>query len=137
MVNSEYASERTLADLTNIRNHFLALQTLLLAMERSAFEREFGKTSSGEMLRLVIEDPRFAWLRPISRLIVQIDELLEADEPLTRAAARQLVKTSASTLKPRETDFMERHLAALQEPEVIFAHRDTQAAILRAQSNLG
>ena len=42
-------------------------------------ERDFGRLTSGELLQLVINHAQFAWLRLISALVVQIDEMLDAD----------------------------------------------------------
>ena len=35
--------------------------------------------SGHELLRAILNDPQFAWLRPVSELIVRIDETLEND----------------------------------------------------------
>ena len=54
----------------------------LLEDARIRYEREQGRIEgSGALLRLVLNDPWFAWLHPLSGLVVQIDELLAADEP--------------------------------------------------------
>ena len=35
------------------------------------------------LLQLVINDPWFAWLHPLSELVVRIDETIEPDSPAT------------------------------------------------------
>ena len=81
-------SESTLPDATlrhlgKLRNKLLHLHKILLEMERADFERVSGRLTSGELLQLVINHPQFAWLRMISALVVQIDEMLDAEEPAT------------------------------------------------------
>src|SRR5687768_4258510 len=69
--------------LENLHRALLRLHKILLDDERSAYEREHGRTSAGDMLQLVLNHQQFAWLRTISELIVRTDELLELDEPPT------------------------------------------------------
>ena len=50
----------------------------MIAVVRIEYEREHGRVaSSGDLLQLVAFDPTFAWLHPLSELIVQLDELVE------------------------------------------------------------
>src|SRR6266852_2386454 len=75
--------ETTLRHLLELRTRMLHLHKILLEMERADFERGSGRLTGGELLQLVINHPRFAWLRQISALVVQIDETLDAKEPAT------------------------------------------------------
>jgi hypothetical protein len=67
-------------------------------------------------LRLVIDHPRFAWLRIISALVVQIDETLGADQP---ASAADMVNLIASTrqlfMESGDQEFQQKYHAALQQ----------------------
>src|SRR2546421_9955758 len=72
-----------------------ALRQVLRTMEqatRASYEQKNGPAGEpGEMLRLLTEHPHFAWLHPMSELIVDLDSLL-AQEILpsgTVAAVRQ------------------------------------------------
>lgn len=65
-----------LANLRELRNRLLHLHKMLLDMERQRFERKSGRVTPGELLQLVLNDPQFAWLRIISALVVEIDEVL-------------------------------------------------------------
>ena len=72
--------------VTEVRKAVLGLHKALLESERASYERIFGKIgSSYQFLQSVTTDPWFAWLRPVTQLIVVMDELLEAKEPLTAA----------------------------------------------------
>ncbi|MGN6733126.1 MAG: hypothetical protein ACTHMB_14335, partial [Candidatus Binatia bacterium] len=69
-------------------------------------------------------DPFFAWLRPISQLIVAIDETLDAKE-LTHADVDAVMAQSVFLLVPATTggEFGERYVAALQrDPRVVLTH---------------
>ena len=66
-------SERHL--LADLRRNLLHLHKTLLDWERAAYDRVHGRTAPGELLRVVMTDPQFAWLRPLSELIARIDDL--------------------------------------------------------------
>ena len=113
--------------LRAISRALVRLHKALLDHERVQFERVRGRIeSSGEFLQLVLHDDWFAYLRPLSALVVQIDELLDAEEA-TKEDAGALIGQARTMLKPSETgsEFERRYYAAIQsDPEVIFAQRD-------------
>lgn len=67
--------------LWNLRRALLDLYKTLLEWECAAYERVHGRASGGELLEVLVADPQFAWLRPVSELIVRIDAALEAEAP--------------------------------------------------------
>jgi hypothetical protein len=110
--------------LRDVRVRLLHLHQTLLDMERKSFETTHGRVNSGELLQLVLNHAQFAWLRIISALVVQIDEMLDADEQASAAdmlnlisAARQLFAESG------DREFQQKYQAVLQqEPDVVMAH---------------
>jgi hypothetical protein len=110
----------------------LRLHKTLLDDERAQFERVRGPIeSSGEFLQLVLHDEWFAYLRLLSALVVQMDELLDAEEA-TEEAAVAFVAQARAMLNPSETgsEFGRRYYAAIQRnPEVIFAHREMMRSL--------
>lgn len=69
------------AKLRAQRTALLVLHKTLLDHERLRYEQTHGRIeSAGQALHLVMNDPWFAWLRPISALIVQADEKLDDDQ---------------------------------------------------------
>src|SRR6476620_7503814 len=108
-------SERQL--LGELRHALLPLHKALLEWERSAYERAHGRLAKGELLRVIVTDPQFAWLRPVSELIVRIDQTLDDDAPDIVADVDAIVAHARRLLAPDETDrpFEERYLTALQE----------------------
>ena len=97
----------------------------LLDDTRIRYEREQGRVEgSGVLLRLVLNDPWFAWLHPLSGLVVQIDELLAAEEP-TVADAEALLSQARSLMRPDANGegFQKRYDRAIQDaPDVLIAH---------------
>lgn len=116
-------SERRM--LTDLRHALLPLHKALLEHERTTYERAHGHVARGELLRVIVTDPQFAWLRPVSELIVRIDQMLDAETPDTVAEVDAIVAQARRLVTPDETGrpFEQRYLAALQEkPEVVIAH---------------
>ncbi len=113
--------------LTNIRIKLLHLHKLLLDTERIRYEQVRGRVSKGELLQLVISHDQFAWLHRLSELIVQIDELIHSDDPITSEAIAALIADVQILLTPDEVgnDFAVKYDMALQRnPDVVLAHAD-------------
>ena len=110
--------------LREVRLKILQLHQTLLEIERRSYERTHGRVNSGELLQLVINHPQFAWLRTISALVVQIDELLDADEPASESDMISLIAAAHQLFTESEDhEFHHKYQAALQqEPEVVMAH---------------
>jgi hypothetical protein len=104
----------------------LRVHKALLDHERGRYERERGPVGSpGEFLQIVIHDPWFAWLRPVSELAVQIDEATSAREPADPQTAEALLKKAQELLAPAEQgdDFQRAYHRAIQDsPAVAMAH---------------
>jgi hypothetical protein len=113
--------------LTDIRIKLLHLHKLLLGTERIRYEQVRGRVSKGELLQLVINHDQFAWLHRLSELIVQIDELIHSDEPVTSEAIAALIADVQILLTPDEVgnDFAVKYDMLLQRnPDVVLAHAD-------------
>jgi hypothetical protein len=112
--------------LQELRDALLDLHKALIDSERAVYEASVGPIDSPHhFFQLVSTDPWFAWLRPVSQLIVAMDEALDAQEPLTSDSVDALMNESVFLLIPAETggEFGERYLAALQrDPHVVLAH---------------
>ena len=124
IVTSEVLADADVHRLVDLRLGLLRLHEALLEMERKSFERTHGRVNSGELLQLVINHAQFAWLRMVSALVVQIDEMLDADEPVTDADVNNLI-TGARQLftASKNKEFSDKYQAALQHvPEVVMAH---------------
>lgn len=113
--------------LVDLRRGLLHLHKTLLDWERAAYERVHGRTAAAELLKIIVEDPQFAWLHALSQLIVRIDESLEIDALQGPEIDVNLFLTEARTVvSPDETGtpYAQRYHAALQDnPDAVFAHR--------------
>lgn len=113
--------------LSELRLKLLRLHKLLLEAERIAYEQVQGQVSRGQLLQLVISHDQFAWLHRLSQIIVQIDELQQADEPITLETIAAFLVDVRTLLTPSESgdDFATKYDAALQQnPDVVLAHAD-------------
>src|ERR1700739_996203 len=119
--------------LTDLRNALLSLHKTLLESERASYERDIARIhSSTELLKLVLYDPWFAWLHELSQLVVLIDELLDAKEPATPAAAKRLIAQARElvTAPGNRVAFRKHYLEALQrDPDVVMAHSQTMKVL--------
>lgn len=119
--------------LTELRQALIPLHRTLLEWERAAYERVHGRMGAAEILNVIVSDPQFAWLRPVSELIARIDGVLETDAPDVRVDVDGIIEQARTLSAPDEegTPYARRYHAALQEvPDVVFAHRRV-AGILR------
>lgn len=117
----------TLQLLRDVRVKLLRLHKMLLDMETNTYEQVRGKVSKGELLQLVIGHEQFAWLRRISELIVQFDEIVKADEPVSLDDVRNLIAYTRTLLAPSEegNTFERKYYNALQqEPDIVLAHAE-------------
>jgi hypothetical protein len=113
--------------LVDLRRALLHLHKTLLEWERTAYERLHGRASPAELLEAIVTDPQFAWLRPVSELIVRIDEGLEIDAlEGPEIDVDWIVAQTRTYISPNEngTPYAQRYHAALQDhPDAVFAHR--------------
>jgi hypothetical protein len=114
--------------LTELRLALLKLHKALVDSERVGYEKNIGKIQSpNHFLQLLTNDPWFAWLHPLSLLIVAMDEALDAEETLTVAKVDALTGQSKLLLVASENNdgFSGHYFEAMQrDPDVVFAHAD-------------
>lgn len=123
-------SDTTRTRLRDLRMRLLNLHKVLLDDAKVAYELDRGQVgSSASLLQLVINDPWFEWLHPLSELVVRIDETLEPDAPVGEAEGLILIEQVGHLLSPgtRGGRFAERYFEALQrQPAVIVAHAEVR-----------
>ncbi|MBE9208578.1 hypothetical protein IQ244_18965 [Nostoc sp. LEGE 06077] len=111
--------------LRDLRNKLLHLHRMLLETERINYEQVRGRVSNTELFQLVVADEQFAWLHRISELVVQIDEMLSSDQPISLEDVQNLTTNTRILIAPSEVgnEFARKYYAALQsEPSVVLAH---------------
>jgi hypothetical protein len=113
-----------------VRPRLLDLHRELLAAERADLERFQGRLTDAEFLQIATDSLRLAWLSPLLELIVEVDEMLEADgrDPAEAPApedAQALIDRARALVAPpdAETPFGRRYLVMLQRnPGIVMAH---------------
>jgi hypothetical protein len=122
--SKEDLSKEQITTLRNLRRLLLHLHKSLLELEQQDFEKTSGRVTTGELLQLLINHSQFAWLRMISALVVETDEVLDGDQPATSADLQELLSQARSLLtSSANEDFSIRYQTALQrEPSVVMAH---------------
>ncbi len=113
--------------LPELRDALLELHKTLVDSERISYEQTIGTIPSpNHFLQLLTNDPWFAWLHPLSLLIVSMDQALDSKrKPLTPEAAAALVlQTRRLLIASEEGDgFPKHYFDALQrDPNVVMAH---------------
>ena len=92
------------------------LHKALLTAGRAAYEAEHGPVQGPtQLLHLLVHDPAFAWLRPLSELMADLDEMLDLGEPLgdeeqgaVRAELEHLLSPAGGNLWGSLTSFLQR-----------------------------
>src|SRR5262245_38608761 len=121
--------------LEEVRLASVALHKALVDAERASYEKTVGTIQSpNHFIQLLRTDPWFAWLQPLSQLIVSLDELEEAETPLTAAMVEAALKEARRLLTPTESGegFGRHYFDALQaDPDVVIAHADVMKLLGR------
>lgn|SRR5574340_126496 len=143
MTRSSWSAPNPLPDslrhsLKDLRHGLLALHKSLIVSEQLTYERIYGRVSSaGQLLQLVMNDPWFAWLHPLSHLVVRIDVVLEGQEDTSIEDAQELLSEARAMLRPSaQGDGFERsYYEALQRtPDVVLAHASVKKLLSTAST---
>jgi hypothetical protein len=110
--------------MDDLRKTLLDLHQTLIAEERAGFERRAGRVNAAAFLRVLIADEAYAWLQPLSALIVRMDDE-EEDAAALLAEARALVRPDFTG-----TPFQTRYAWLIeQSPDVAYAHGVVKQAL--------
>lgn len=138
---SQLGSEAFADRLPVVRQLLGRLHQALIAAERNELEQEQGQVGAGELLHRLVEDERFAWLRPMGQTVAKLDaRLIEADRagtPVPERVARELLydvrrvvsRTTGLHAGWRYADWVKR------DPEIVLAHSALSNALLRQPGN--
>jgi hypothetical protein len=122
--------------LRELSARLLRLHALLLGRERQRYEAAHGPLTSGELLKRLLTDQQFAWLRALSQIITLIDAAVDEDDPTEAVNVEALFGQAQQLLRSGQGSAFERkYHAALQEyPEVVMAHAEVVKLFPRASS---
>jgi hypothetical protein len=116
------------------RTLLLKVHRALLEAERVRYEKARGRIPNNtEFLQLVINDPWFDWLRPMTQMVLLIDERVsDKKSPLGRDEAQLLFDRARALLKahPEGDAFQRLYADALQHsPSLAVLARQVAAAL--------
>jgi hypothetical protein len=119
------ATDPAFANLRDLRPLLLKSHKILMEAEKDLYEATYGPIANkGEYLRLVLGHEQFSWLRPISQLIVQMDEVLMAKKPQPLARGAELMDEARYLLQATEIGH------AFQERSALVAQTDPEMAAM-------
>ncbi|HET9516012.1 MAG TPA: hypothetical protein VFO95_18910 [Gemmatimonadales bacterium] len=125
------------ADRLPVVRHLLSrLHQALIAAERNELEQERGPVGAAELLQRLVDDERFAWLRPMGQVVARLDlflvEAAKTGAPIPEKVARELLhevrrvvgRTTGLHAGWRYADWVKR------DPEIVLAHSALSNALL-------
>lgn len=120
--------------IEEVRLILLDLHKKLIDISRVDYEKKNSPIRSPhDFVRLLIGDPFFAFLHPLSKLITSLDELLEITWPmreLDATAVRAEIENTIGDYKTTPQEFRTRYLDMMQrESEVVLLHSKLKTAI--------
>ena len=121
------------AKLDRLAAAMRTLHKALIDQTQREYERAHGKiTSPYTLFALVTNDPAFAWLQPMTRLIVEMEDLLGRKEgPPAEAEVAEMRKRAAALLVTEGQDFSTRYLGLVQTSPEIAVENGEFHAVLR------
>jgi hypothetical protein len=118
--------------LRPVRQTLIELHKGLLDAERQQYEQVHGRVPPAELLQLLLGDSRFSWLRSISELIVQIDEMSEGERPPTAEQAAEVLGLVHRLLTRSDTrgEFARHYAETLErQPTLVAIHGRVMRAL--------
>jgi hypothetical protein len=123
--------------MNELARRLRALHARLLQCARAQYLREHadaGEIGTGEMLMLATQHEDFAWLRSLSELMAEVDELRDdppaAQDTSLQAAVRGALEDLLGTHAAAATPFQVRYWQYVHEdPEVAMAHASLRQAL--------
>jgi hypothetical protein len=108
------------------------LHRALLQAGRVAYEAEHGPVAGAtQLLHLVVHDPAFAWLRPLSELMADFDGILDLAEPLTEQEAGAVRGEIEHVLSPAGGELAARAVALVaKDPEIAIPYARVRQLLL-------
>lgn len=115
-----------------VRVALVTLHKVVIDAERARFEQSRGRIDNPHAaLHLVMQDPFFAWIKPLGQAVVRMDEWL-ADERLRMTIEPEALVAEVRALLDGRSDavFAAEYRRALQDsPDVVVAHAQLTAAL--------
>lgn len=105
----------------------------MVDLEREMYEGIHGPVTAGQFLNLLLENEDFAWLRKFSMLIVEIDEMFDLKDGVTKDLIDANLAKVRELVEMTETDeyFKAKYQFSLQrDPHAAMFHSELKLAVL-------
>ncbi len=123
-----------LEQLRAVHPLLLALHKSVLDAERRQVESVHGPMTGAEFLQLVSDPLRSGWLKPLSGLLLAIDDTLDPREDEPHAEPQELLDRARELVLPPKDDtpFGRRYVSLMQrDPALVTAHSDLKKTLGR------
>jgi hypothetical protein len=106
-----------MATADELRPRLLALHQEVLDAERRNVERVHGALTGAQYLQMVSDPVRYGWLKPLTALVLALDEE-DADDAALTSRTKELLRPPQQS-----TPFGRRYLSLMQRsPALVMAH---------------
>lgn len=109
-------------DLIGFSTALRHFHSSLLDLTRLEFEQRSGtQPNAFTLFNLVMGEPSFQWLRPLSGLVATLDEVIDAKAPLGNPQVRDLERAIGelfSALEPKYAEFRNEYGRFKNDPRV-------------------
>ena len=121
--------------LKEIRNELLSLHKTLMDLEREVFEAKHGKVTNVQLLNLLFENENFIWLRDISILVAEIDEMFAAKEGVDQQLAAALYEQARTLFDESEhhREFKQKYQVNLDTEYNVSEHHRRLSSLLKIE----
>ncbi len=119
-----------MTNLKDVRNELLRLHKTLMNLERENYESANGPITNVQLLTLLFEDDAFIWLREISILVAEIDELLASKQGIDSGIANSLMAKAEDLIHENSENHVFRtkyHVNLNTETSVSEHHKNLQS----------
>lgn len=125
--SSGVAQQDARSQLAEVRHSLLALHRHLITTVQLEFEKLHGRVAGpGALLQLLLSEPQFSWLRPISILLADLEEQDEAEGNVWDAEKLARIRNTIErwiTDTGDGNEFTAHYLPLLQsDPDLVMAH---------------
>lgn len=119
------------AKLEKISKSLKRVHKHLLENEKVAVEARVGRTLNPfEFFTMLTQDESFAWMKPLSALMAEIDEFIDENPQITEAEVLGIRNRVDFILKDPSSKVASRYLQYLpQDPDFILAHSELRDAL--------
>lgn len=120
-------------NLKEIRNELLGLHKTLMNIEKENYEAENGAITPTQLLQLLFDNERFTWLRTISILVTEIDELFADKKGIDEELAEGLFQQTRQLFDESDefSDFKSRYQANLDTETLVAQHHEKLVNLLK------